>query len=432
MAYSIRFYTDMRKDSTGNPKVKNVPIRFSFTGDGIRIMSTTGQKLDNINQWSKIGRNYKASVANASAKNKSLEDFAKSIEKIYLDAKKAGIKFNLEYLRTALIEKQQQKEAETSPESFYDLFDRFVTEQKIKNSWAIGTINLWSVLKNKFIEFESRQKKNYKIEISKIDEDFLQTYLEFLLEKNLKNSYIKKTLKLTFWFFNWCRTKGIEFPYDYSQFKFRGKTPKAGTNIRPLTMEQLLSLYRMPIQNIELSQVRDVFCFSCFTGLRYSDLKNLKKADISENKEFIKLITIKTSEPLLIPLVKFAREILSNYENTFSKLALPVCYQIKYNNLLRELGKLAEFNEEIPSVNFSGNKRIESTFKKWERLTSHVGRQTFITNAIFLGMPGEVVKDLTGQSSDEMLRIYYKILDKQKLSEMAKFEQYDNNISNGA
>jgi integrase len=161
-------------------------------------------------------------------------------------------------------------------------------------------------------------------------------------------------------------------------------------------------------------------------------LKNLKKADISENKEFIKLITIKTSEPLLIPLVKFAREILSNYENTFSKLALPVCYQIKYNNLLRELGKLAEFNEEIPSVNFSGNKRIESTFKKWERLTSHVGRQTFITNAIFLGMPGEVVKDLTGQSSDEMLRIYYKILDKQKLSEMAKFEQYDNNISNGA
>jgi integrase len=424
MARSIKFYAEKRKDKDGNLKIKNVPILYSFTFDGYRIKSSTGEKAEHQNQWSESTQRFKASATNASERNEKLKLFAENLERIYLELEKAGARPTPQLIKNKLHEKEQKAD-----ETFFDVFDRFVMDQRIKNSWTDGTTKRFKVTRNKLMEFEKSKSKGYKIEFAAIDETFFDDYLKFLLNKDYKNSYVKKNLKLLTWFFNWCQRKGYTFPYDYTEYKFKGNTPKPGANIRPLTMEQLMHLYKAQINNIKLSQVRDVFCFSCFTGLRYSDLKNLKKADISENKEFLTITTIKTAEPLYIPLVKFARDIVARYENTFSKFALPVISQQKYNDYLKELGQLMEFNDELVQVNYSGKKRIETTFQKWERLTSHVGRQTFITNAIFLGMPGEVVKDLTGQSSDEMLKIYFKILDQQKRSEMAKFEQYDSKIT---
>ena len=424
MARSVRFYAEKRKDKSGKLIEKNVPILFSFSFDGERIKSTTGEKAEHRDHWSETTQRFKASTTNASLRNKKLKQLSEKLETIYLDIELSGMKPTAQMIKQKLND-EQKKEKET----FFDIYDRFVSEQKIKNSWTDGTTKRFKVVRNKLESFQSIKGKGYEIDFSLMNETFFDEYLSYLLKQNYKNSYIKKNLKLLFWFLNWCKRKGYNLPYDYTQFRFKGNEPRPGANIRPLTMEQLMTMYSKPITNIRLSQVRDVFCFSCFTGLRYSDLKNLKKADIGENREYLTITTVKTAEPLYIPLVKYAREILARYENTFSKYALPVISQQRYNNYLKELGKIMKFNDELVHVNYSGNKRIENTFQKWERLTSHVGRQTFITNAIFLGMPGEVVKDLTGQSSDEMLKNYFKILDQQKRSEMQKFEQYETKIS---
>ena len=424
MARSVRSYAEKRKDKSGKLIEKNVPILFSFSFDGERIKSTTGEKAEHRDHWSETTQRFKASTTNASLRNKKLKQLSEKLETIYLDIELSGMKPTAQMIKQKLND-EQKKEKET----FFDIYDRFVSEQKIKNSWTDGTTKRFKVVRNKLESFQSIKGKGYEIDFSLMNETFFDEYLSYLLKQNYKNSYIKKNLKLLFWFLNWCKRKGYNLPYDYTQFRFKGNEPRPGANIRPLTMEQLMTMYSKPITNIRLSQVRDVFCFSCFTGLRYSDLKNLKKADIGENREYLTITTVKTAEPLYIPLVKYAREILARYENTFSKYALPVISQQRYNNYLKELGKIMKFNDELVHVNYSGNQRIENTFQKWERLTSHVGRQTFITNAIFLGMPGEVVKDLTGQSSDEMLKNYFKILDQQKRSEMQKFEQYETKIS---
>ncbi len=420
MARSMKFYAEKRKDKSGKLIEKNVPILFSFTFDNQRLKSTTGEKAEHLNQWSESGQKFKASATNATAKNQKMKLLAERLESIFLELENYGMKPTAQLIKSKLKEKDQ-KETET----FFDVLNRFVAEQSVKNSWTEGTKKRFGVVKNKLQDYESTKGKGYRIEFAGINESFFDGYLNYLLNKDYKNSYIKKNLKLLTWFLNWCKQKGYSTQYDYSQFRFKGNEPKPGANIRPLTMEQLMDLFKKVITNIRLSQVRDVFCFSCFTGLRYSDLKNLKKADIGENREYLTITTVKTAEPLYIPLVKYAREILVRYENTFSKYALPVISQQRYNDYLKELGQLLEFNDEMVQVNYSGNQRIEKTFQKWERLTSHVGRQTFITNAIFLGMPGEVVKDLTGQSSDEMLKIYFKILDRHKRSEMQKFEDYE-------
>src|SRR5690606_14482893 len=60
-----------------------------------------------------------------------------------------------------------------------------------------------------------------------------------------------------------------------------------------------------------LAKVRDVFCFSCVTGLRYSDLAQLRKEHIRDG--YIKLTVTKTKEPIEVPLTSYAMEIRSCY-----------------------------------------------------------------------------------------------------------------------
>jgi integrase len=421
MAISVKFYAERRKDKAGKLKETNVPILVSASFDRQRLKTTTGLKAEKLKQWSDRFQKFAANATNAMEKNKALENMKANIEGVYLTAINSDIVPTVQYLKSKLQEKKQ----ETIAPDFFEVFDQFVYEEKTRNAWTIGTVKKFGVVKNKLHDFEAKQGKGYKIEFTGINEEFFNSYLQYLLDKGYLNSYVKKSLKFLKWFLNWCQKKGHKIPYDYTQFTYKGKTPTAGINTRPLTLDELITLYNKPIPNVRLSQVRDVFTFSCYTGLRYSDLKNLKKSDVSENKEYLRLVTQKTSEPLLIPLVKNAREILAKYENTLSKFALPVISMQRYNDYLKELGQFMEFTDEIVSVNFSGAERIEKSFKKWERLTTHVGRQTFITLSIFLGIPGEVVKDITGQSSDEMLKIYFKILDQQKRTEMKKFEDYE-------
>ncbi len=415
MSYSIKFYIEKRRDKkTGKIRVKNVPILFSLTFDRQRIKSTTGLRTD-IKLWDEKKQRFKRSATNAAEKNKILDDLAGRLEKIYLTAPVKNI--SAQYVRNQLEGKN-----ETSRLPFFDAFDRFVQEKKFANSWSERTVKGFTSLKNHLLNV------NKRLDFSLIDEHFYNDFLKYMIDRKYKNSNIKKQLKLLTWFFNWCESQGVKFIYDFHKFNFKGNVPKPGTNIRPLTMEELGHMYEMPIHNIRLDQVRDCFCFSCFTGLRYSDLKNLKKADIAPDGAHLSLTMQKTATVVSVPLIANAQAILNKYKNTYSKYALPVLSQQKYNDYLKELGQLAELNDEVVLVNYSGNERIEKRFKKWEKLTSHTGRQTFVSNAIRLGISPEVVRGLVGQSSDAMLRHYFKVMDTQKDEEMQKFENYGNTV----
>lgn len=74
-----------------------------------------------------------------------------------------------------------------------------------------------------------------------------------------------------------------------------------------------MRIYNMYIKEGTLSTVRDVFCFCCFTGLRYSDVYNLRKTDIINGK--IDIVTQKDSDNIQIELNKYSKSILDKYED---------------------------------------------------------------------------------------------------------------------
>ena len=76
----------------------------------------------------------------------------------------------------------------------------------------------------------------------------------------------------------WAFERNYHTNIEYKKFKARERD----IEVIYLTMNELLKLYNYNFEKTRLNRVRDVYCFGCFTGLRFSDL-NLKPSNIFEN-----------------------------------------------------------------------------------------------------------------------------------------------------
>ncbi len=169
--------------------------------------------------------------------------------------------------------------------------------------------------------------------------------------------------------------------------------------------------------------MRDVFLFQCFTGLRYSDVFNLRRSDVKETH--IEVTTVKTADSLVIELNNYSRAILDKYRQVAFEgdKVLPVISNQKMNDYLKELGELAEINEPVRETYYKGNERIDEVTPKYALLSTHAGRRTFICNALALGIPAQVVMKWTGHSDYKAMKPYIDIADDIKANAMNKFNQ---------
>ena len=192
-----------------------------------------------------------------------------------------------------------------------------------------------------------------------------------------------------------------------------------------LTREELKKLqeHRIPATKQYLERVRDVFLFCCFTGLRYSDVYNLKRSDVKKNH--IEITTVKTADSLIIELNDKSRAILDKYKKIAfeNNKVLPVITNQKMNEYLQELAKLAKINDNVRETYYKGNERIDIVKPKHQLITTHVGRRTFICNALALGIPPQVVMKWTGHSDYKAMKPYIDIADDIKIDAMSKFNQ---------
>ncbi len=90
------------------------------------------------------------------------------------------------------------------------------------------------------------------------------------------------------------------------------------------------------------------------------------------------------------------------------------------NDHLKIMGRKCKFNETIKDVYFVGAERFEETYKKWELLTTHCGRRSFVVNSLYLGIPAEVVMKWTGHKDFESMKPYIAIVDDLKKRDIAE------------
>ena len=81
-----------------------------------------------------------------------------------------------------------------------------------------------------------------------------------------------------------------------------------------LTVTEIESIYELDLSNnSRLDKVRDLFIIGCFTGLRFSDLIQLRQENIINDGNLARIRTQKTGEIVVIPLNKHVKQILTKY-----------------------------------------------------------------------------------------------------------------------
>jgi hypothetical protein len=303
---------------------ENVPIYLFFNFDGKQLRYYTGYRIDR-DKWNPETERVKRNVFNkkeeSSAEiNKHLREIESHITDIY-DAQKAlKKKPTVSFVRDEL--KKRLGETNNSQVSVFIAFELFIAQESKLKTWTEGTKTKLNTVLTQLKEFYS----TYKFDFETIDETFLEKYIGFQQKTlELRNVTIAKNLKIFNWFMNWATRKKFNSNLTYKTFDPNLK----GTNISKvifLTWPELMAIYEKEIPKPYLARVRDVFCFQCFTGLRYSDVYNLKKTDIKG--DIIEITTIKTEDPLQIDLNDYSRAILAKYVNShfryvFSLRSLP-------------------------------------------------------------------------------------------------------------
>ena len=410
--------------------MENVPIRMRVNFASQRIEFTTGYRID-VAKWDGDKQRVKNGCTNklkqsASEINAALLGYYTELQEIFKRFEVAEIMPSPAEVKEAFNNRHGQNEktelasADTSnvPSNFFEAFDDFVRVCGRQNDWTHSTFEKFAAVKNHLKNFRSELSFDF------FDEEGLTEYVQYLREvREMRNSTIGKQLSFLKWFLRWSFKQGMHSNNAYDTFKPKFKD--AQKKIIFLTWEELNRLreFKIPPTKQALERVRDVFLFQCFTGLRYSDVFNLRKSDIKG--DHIEVTTVKTSDSLSIELNDHSRAILEKYKDVEfeNDKALPVITNQKMNDYLKELAELAEINEPVRQTYYKGNERIDEVTPKYALLGTHAGRRTFICNALALGIPPQVVMKWTGHSDYKAMKPYIDIADDIKANAMSKFNQ---------
>lgn len=241
-------------------------------------------------------------------------------------------------------------------------------------------------------------KYNPKIKVCEVDREFIEDFVEFLSKqknRRTKEPLAKRTIAryagvirsaLNFAVEQEIITHNPVLAFDWSSIK--GKQSMRDY----LTIDEVGRLIATPYKREDVTKP---FLFVCFSGLRVSDLRQLKWKDIIEDngKVHLELIQKKTGKVLYLPLSQTAQMFLPKKndclnENIFN---LPDLHIVGTH--LARWAKLAQINKKI---------------------TMHVGRHTFATMTLTTGADIYTTSELLGHSDVETTQIYGKIVDSKK------------------
>ena len=295
-------------------------------------------------------------------------------------------------------------------------YDEFIENRATLNSWSANTKKKYNAIRAKLTAFDPSLK------IEDLDNSRLTALVAFFQRYWKQNTTFTKRWQDIGAFFKWCRDNNYPIHQDCAGFKIKLKLPKR--TIIYLERDELLKVYNYKFskQLKYLDLYRDWFCLSAFTSLRFSDVMKLRKVDVRDT--YIEITTQKDSDAVKIDLNKYSKEIIKKYKkNPFAKeFVLPRVHNAVLNRYLKEIGKICEIDTPITKISFEGATRKEETKPKYEYITSHTGRKTFICLALSMGIPPTTVMAWTGHDSFEDMKPYIRITDEAKAREMAKFD----------
>ena len=269
-------------------------------------------------------------------------------------------------------------------------------------------------------------EKNIKDDFSVFDRQFQEVFINWAYtSKNYSSNTIPASFSVLKVWLNDAARQGLIKDDTYKSYISKSDEVD---NIY-LTEDEISRLYALDIPMLKskgiidakstIEETRDLFIIGCWTGLRQSDLNHLEKAlfDVEATEPTITVVTEKTSEKVKIPMHRYIKELYAKYEGKFPKMR----DKSRFNEHLKELGRLAEINDEVIIKENRGGKVTSIKYKKYQLIKSHTARRSFATNLYLKGAPTISIMKLTGHTTEANFMKYIKVTREENAQLMQQF-----------
>ncbi|MBD0725836.1 recombinase [Flavobacterium sp. L1I52] len=390
---SILFYAKKAKAAANGL----VPIYTRITINGKRIELSTNRFID-ISKWSTEAGKMKGTSEEARSINNHLDLLKNKIRDTEMELIHKKIAVTTETVKNKLLGVDERTRMLVP--IFQDHNNKI--KELIGKEYAPGTLERYTTSLKHTIEFMQWKYNISDIDITKIDHAFITDY-EFWLRsvRNCANNTAVKYLKNFNKIIKLCLANDWLDKNPFANYKSKVKEVERVY----LTEAEIQSIIEKDFKTERLSLVRDIFLFSCFTGLAYIDVKNLTKSHISygiDGEKWIFTHRQKTESASKIPILPITQMIIDKYEDHPQCLnegsLLPILSNQKMNAYLKEIAGVCEIEKE---------------------LTFHIARHTFATTVTLTnGVPIESVSKMLGHKNLRTTQHYAKVLDKKVSADM--------------
>jgi integrase len=363
--------------------------------------------------------------------NSFLNDLNNSIARLSEEHENKGTELNNEIIRELISPKKEENEAKLEP-SFEERYNYFVQNHNTGEGY-----NLRASTKKKYNGFKTHLEKfaelhEIELTLSAFSESLLESFKTYLVSIKLSDNTVAKYVKAAKTFCKYYIGKGELKHFSTSSVKV---TEREG-EVYVMPLPEIIRMQNMQLEDERLDKAKDVFMFMCWTGQRYSDVANFKRSDIFKDEfgqPIWHLTTEKTRDIIKVPLLEYAQEILSKYEDC--EKPLPIVTNQKTNDALKELALEAELSHKVKMTVFYNGIKSEKIVRFDEIISTHVARKSFITSALMLGVPERVVREISGHKDEKSFRRYVNLADSYKSRVIHNafsrnnIEQYLNDLS---
>lgn len=282
------------------------------------------------------------------------------------------------------------------------LFDEFNEDYRalVGKETTHKTYTRYLLTRRRLAEFMAAKYKIRDILLSDINTKFINDFYIYLRTVDGKNghNYHMKMIQRFRTVFKTAKDNGWVTADPFGGFKISMEE----THREHLTIDELGVLVSKEMTSERLQRVKDIFVFSCFTGLAYTDVRGLKKSEVvmgNDGRLWIDTRRDKTKVAVYVPLLDIPRAILEKYaDQTSHDRLLSIPANQKVNDYLKEIAAICGIDKN---------------------LTFHNTRHTFATTVTLEnGVALETVQKMLGHKNIRTTQVYAKMTKRRISMEM--------------
>jgi len=408
----VRFYIQKRKTWPDQNKNRPRPVVMMFNYDGKRLCTLTGLKIA-LCDWDEDKQRVKLNVKRSQQVNGLLDLLEEKVNDIYYTAIGNGVTPDNNHILRELKKDKKKKKL-----SLLEEWKKYLTV--IKTNIKDSSLESLTISFNHFEKFA----RGMRLDFDDITGELVSKYAAYLQGLGQGDNTVYKNVKRLRIFMNYAKKAGLHNNLNYNDFNVTQKSKR----IVFLEWSEVKTLLDYTPKTQMECKALDNFLFGCLTSMRYSDYHALKRSDITKvNFEGIDGVyhsvsfrQVKTGALNVLPLLEEGLAIIERNKDAKGDFALPRISNQKINETIKEVGRRAGLNSKVAVDEFKGDKCITKYVEKWQLLSTHVGRKTFVSVAASKSLPIHIVASIAGHSVKTCMKFYMGVADKDKFVRVVK------------